>query len=167
LQELDPVVSDLPEPPTAELPPVPTYSLPQRYRDLVTTLAAMEILRDARPLAPGALIQSLDFTGADAAVAGQLAEALSGALVRLGGLVGMARLVALAGSARQERWLVVDAFPADAATVITRPEREAELTESIAAELARRRERLVSRSEDRKLREVEFTAFEAAANRLA
>src|SRR5262249_44923382 len=33
--------------------------------------------------------------------------------------------------------------------------------------LARRRERLVSRSEDRKLREVEFTAFEAAANRLA
>ena len=177
LQELDPAVLDLPEPPAAELPPVPTYSFPQRYRDLVTTLAAMEILRDARPLAPGALVQSRDFTGADAAVASQLAETLSGALVRLvaserpdgGGalLVGMARLVALAESVRQGRWLVVDAFPADAATVGTRPEQEAELIESITAELARTRERLVSRSGEGELREVEFAAFEAAANRLA
>jgi hypothetical protein len=177
LQALDPAVLDLPEPPAAELPPVPTYSFPRRYRDLVTTLAAMEILRDARPLAPGALLPSLDFTDADAAATGHLAEALSGALVRLvaserpdaGGalLVGMARLVALAESVRQGRWLVVDAFPAAAATVGRRPEGEAELAESIAAETARRRERLLSRSGEGELREVEFAAFEAAANRLA
>ena len=56
LQALDPAVLDPPEPPAAELPPVPTYSFPRRYRDLVTTLAAMEILRDARPLAPGSSV---------------------------------------------------------------------------------------------------------------
>ena len=177
LAELDPAALDLPEPPSAELPPVPSYSFPQRYRDLVTALAAMEILREARPLAPGALVASLNLSEADAAAAGRLREALSGALVRLvaserpdgGGalLVGMARLVALEESVRQGRWLAVDAFPADTATVGRRPEAEAELIESAAAELARRRDRLVARSAEGEFREVEFAAFEAAANRLA
>src|SRR5215475_6558364 len=126
LAELDPAALDLPEPPSTELPPVPTYSFPQRYRDLVTALAALEILRDARPLAPGALVPSLDFREADLVVAERLSDALSGALVRLVGserpdggsalLVGMARLAALAESLRQNRWIVVDGFPADAAT---------------------------------------------------
>src|SRR5215469_12375792 len=68
LAELDPAALDLPEPPSTELPPVPTYSFPQRYRDLVTAVAALEILRDARPLAPGALVPSLDFGEADVVV---------------------------------------------------------------------------------------------------
>src|SRR5215472_4245379 len=118
LAELDPAALDLPEPPSTELPPVPTYSFPQRYRDLVTAVAALEILRDARPLAPGALVPSQDFREADVVVAERLSDALSSALVRLVGserpdsggalLVGMARLTALAESLRQNRWIVVD-----------------------------------------------------------
>src|SRR5262249_31645060 len=65
------------------------------------------------------------------------------------------------------RWLVVDAFPAEAPTVGRHPEREDDLIESAAAEVARRRDRLVSRSGEGELREVEFAGFEAAANRLA
>src|SRR5499427_5764651 len=82
LAELDPAALDLPEPPSTELPPVPTYSFPQRYRDLVTAVAALEILRDARPLAPGVLVPSLAFREADAVVAERLSDALSKALVR-------------------------------------------------------------------------------------
>ena len=177
LAELDPAALDLPEPPSTELPPVPTYSFPQRYRDLVTAVAALEILRDARPLAPGALVPSLDFGEADVVVAERLSDALSSALVRLVGserpdsggalLVGMARLTALAESLRQNRWIVVDGFPADAATADSRPDVEDELMASITADLARTRERLASRSGEGEFREAEFASFEAAANRLA
>src|SRR5262249_56088467 len=82
LAELDPAALDLPEPPSTELPPVPTYSFPQRYRDLVTAVAALEILRDARPLAPGALVPSLDFREADLVVAERLSHPLSSPLAR-------------------------------------------------------------------------------------
>jgi len=177
LAELDPAALDLPEPPSTELPPVPTYSFPQRYRDLVTAVAALEILRDAPPLAPGALVPSLDFREADVVVAERLSDALSSALVRLVGserpdsggalLVGMARLTALAESLRQNRWIVVDGFPADAATADSRPDVEDELMASITADLARTRERLASRSGEGEFREAEFASFEAAANRLA
>src|SRR5215510_613974 len=146
LGELDPAALDLPEPPSTELPPAPTYSFPQRYRDLVTALAALEILRDARPLAPGALVPSLDFREADLVVAERLSDALSGALVRLVGserpdsggalLVGMARLVALAESMRQNRWIVVVVFQETAATAGSRPGVEDELMASITADLA-------------------------------
>src|SRR5215475_9735658 len=156
LGELDSAALDLPEPPSTELPPAPTYSFPQRYRDLVTALAALEILRDARPLAPGALVQSRDFREADVVLAERLSDGLSSALVRLVGserpdsggalLVGMARLVALAESMRQSRWIVVDAFPADAAARGSRPEVDDELVTSLTVDLAQTRERLASRS---------------------
>ena len=127
LAELDPLVMDLPELPTAEMPPAPAYSFPQRYRDLMGALASLQALRDARPLVPGSLrpgdSDDLAFTEADSLAVRRLSDALAAALVRLvasdrpdGGvalMAGMARLAALGASRRQERWVVVDFFPSE------------------------------------------------------
>jgi len=166
------------------MPPAPAYSFPQRYRDLMGALASLEALRDARPLLPGALrwgaSDDLVFTEADALAARQLSDALAAALVRLVAsgrsdagvalMVGMARLAALGTSRRQERWVVLDFFPSEAAIgprrrVTARPEQAAALLEDTSEELARTRERLVTRAEDGNFREADFAAFEAAANR--
>jgi hypothetical protein len=185
LAELDPGVTELPEPPTAaDMPPAPTYGFPQRYRDLATGLAALETLRAARPLVAGAArsdgSNALAFTKADAEAARRLSDALASALVRLvaserpdGGaalLVGMARLVALQESRRSERWVVLDAFPAGADTrPRRRPSAHAELVaallEDAGEELARSRERLVIRAGDGAFHEADFASFEAAVNR--
>jgi hypothetical protein len=185
LAELDPGVTELPGPPTAaDMPPAPTYSFPQRYRDLATGLAALEMLRAARPLVAGAArsdgSNALAFTKADAEAARRLSDALASALVRLVAserpdwgaalLVGMARLVALQESRRSERWVVLDAFPGGAdASPRRRPsaraERVAALLEDAGEELARSRQRLVTRAEDGAFHEADFAAFEAAANR--
>ena len=184
LAELDPLAMDLPTLPTAEMPPAPAYSFPQRYRDLMGALASLEALRDARPLLPGALRKSasedLVFAEADALAARQLSEALAAALVRLVAsdrpdsgaalMVGMARLAALGESRRQERWLVLDFFPSETAMgprrwLRARPEEAAALLQETNEELARTRERLVTRAGDGNFREADFAAFEAAANR--
>ncbi len=181
---LDPLVMDLPELPTAEMPPAPAYSFPQRYRDLMGALASLEALRAARPLLPGAFRrggpEDLAFTEADALAARQLSDALAAALVRLVAsdrpdsgvalMVGMARLAALGASRRQERWVVLDFFPSEAAIgprrpLTTRTEQAAALLEDTSEELASTREGLVTRAEDGNFREADFAAFEAAANR--
>jgi hypothetical protein len=184
LAELDARAMELPEPSVGDFPPVPSYSYPQRYRDLITALTAVEILKEARPLAHGALLEGdadgLAFTEADATAARLLSEALSWALVRLaaserpdGGvalLVGMARLVALADSQRHGRWVVVDVFSTDAATLprrgTRRDEMESELFRDARDALTRRGNRLVERAEDGIFPEADFAAFEVAVNRL-
>jgi hypothetical protein len=185
LAELDPRALELPEPPaSAGSPPAPTYSFPQRYRDLSTALAALETLRDARPLAADAvrrdLPDSFAFTAGDAERARRLSDALSGALVRLVAserpdwgaalMVGMARLATLGQSRRSERWVVLDAFPPDDGSaprrrLVAGPELAAQLLEDAAEALARARERLVARGADGTFHEADFAAFEAAANR--
>src|SRR5215813_314239 len=181
LAGLDPSLMGLPELPTAEVPPAPTYSFPQRYRDVVTALQALEILREARPLAPGALVRAepddLRFTEADALAADRLFETLEDALVRLVAserpdwgvalTVGMARLAALGESRRQERWVVLDVFPPGSEAPRGKPSRgklSAWLVEDAEAERARARVRLVA-SADSAFPEASFAAFEAAANR--
>jgi hypothetical protein len=184
LAELDPLVMDLPELPTGEMPPAPAYSFPQRYRDLMEALASLQVLRDARPLVRGALRESasddLAFTETDSLAARRLSDDLAAALVRLvasdrpdGGvalMVGMARLAALGASRRQERWVILDFFPSETMPaprrrLAVRPEEAAVFLEDARVELARTRERLVSRSENGSFPEAAFAAFEAAANR--
>jgi len=184
LAELDPLVMDLPELPTAEMPPAPAYSFPQRYRDLMGSLASLQALRDARPLVPGSLRQGasddLAFTEVDSLAVRRLSDALAAALVRLvasdrpdGGvalMAGMTRLAALGASRRQERWIVVDFFPSETTPaarrgLTMRPEQAAVLLEDTSEELTRTRERLVRRSEDGSFPEAAFAAFEAAVNR--
>lgn len=180
---LDPRTMELPELPVGEMPPAPSYSFPQRYRDLTEALVSLEALRRARPLVPGALRREapddLLFTEADARAARRLADALSGALVRLvaserpdGGvalMVGMARLAALGASEREGRWLVLDAFPAQGPAPSrgrpASPERAAAFLADARAELVRARTRLVTRAEDGTFPEADFAAFETAVNR--
>jgi hypothetical protein len=180
LAALDPRAMDLPAPPAGDLPPAPSYSYPRRYRDTLTLLAAIDVVREARPLARGALVRNdadpLGFTEADADAARQLSGALGDSLVRLVAsdrpdagvalLVGMARLVALAESQRQGRWVVLDAFPAATTSWHAAPDEFTADLEEARDALARSRERLVARAGKGEFREVEFAAFEATANRL-
>ena len=186
IAELDPRGPELPEPAAiADGPPAPTYSFPQRYRDLTTALAALEVLRGAPTLDSGAVMEDASdahgFAPGDAEAARRLADALSAALVRLVAserpdwgaalMVGMARLAALGQSRRSGHWVVLDAFPPDGGSATRRglavrsPELAAALLEDAAAEYALARERLVSRAADGTFHEPDFAAFEAAANR--
>ncbi len=181
LAGLDPRALDLPAPSDGDLPPAPRYSYPRRYRDAVTMLAALDVLRQARPLATGALIRNgaaLDFTDADAEAARRLSDALGRALFRLIAsdrldagvalMVGMARLVALAESQRQGRWVMVDAFPVAPTPSGSAPARrdiETALRDA-RDRVARTRQQIVARAVEDEFREADFAAFEAAANRL-
>jgi hypothetical protein len=85
-------------------------------------------------------------------------------------MIGMARLAALGESQRTERWVVLDAFPADAGSAVRRssalrPELAASLLEDAGEELARARERFITRAADGTFHEADFAAFEAAVNR--
>ena len=184
LAALDPRVMDLPEPPATGQAPAPAYSFPQRYRDAATALEALQILRSARPLAPGALVSAdpddLPFAEADAQAAGRLSEALEDALVRLvaserpdwGGalMIGMARLAALGESRRHERWALLDMFPADPdAAPRRRPSRadlSAQALDDAGRARARARERILAPA-DGAFPEASFAAFELAVNRVS
>lgn len=182
LATLDPGVMELPELPAAGLPPAPSYSFPRRYRDAVTTLAAIDVLRGAPSLEPGARLGDDAglpmLTEPETEAARRLSESLREALVRLVAserpdsgvalLVGMARLVALAESQRHGRWVVVDVFPTAATSAgpaRARLDAGGEMGDARRA-LDVRREQLVARAAQGHFPEAEFTAFEGAANRL-
>ena len=181
LAALEPVVMDLPELPTAEVPPAPAYTFPQRYRDVATALEALQILRAARPLAPGALVDAdpgdLPFTDIDAQAVRRLSEVLEDALVRLVAserpdwgaalVIGMARLAALGESRRHERWMLLDAFPVDSEATPRRQPSRGELSaralDDAGDARTRAREELLARL-DEGFPEAAFAALEAAVN---
>jgi hypothetical protein len=158
----------------------------ERYRDGLTALLALEVLRDARPLRADAYAGG----GAGGPVLGPadleaiatLSDALEASLVRLVHstrpdrgfplLVGMARLAALDESRRAGRWMFLDAFPADA--VVIRPEQIArrpgttrDLLDEAAADFAIARAQLGAHAVDGAgFPEASFAGFEAAGNRM-
>jgi hypothetical protein len=164
-------------------PAAPGFS--DRYRDGITTLLALEVLRDARPLRAdgyaggGAGGPVLDSTELETLAA--LAVELEASLVRLVHssrpdrgfplLVGMARLAALDQSRQTGRWIFLDTFSRDAvvispAEVARRPAMTRELLEEAAADFAITRARLSARAlDDEGFPEATFAGLEAAGNR--
>jgi hypothetical protein len=145
-------------PPPAEgddrlLPPAYTFS--ERFRDTSQALAALDVLATARPLRPDAVLTGMPIALQDgeAEAVTRLADALEESLARLletprpdwglTMLLGMSRLTALRETVAAGRWVVLDAFPADA-TVFS------------PARVARRRARM------QEIREENRVAFEAS-----
>lgn len=103
----------------------------EHYRDLLTGLMALRVLREGRTLRPDALLASpeqefsLDAREVDALR--KYISRLRDTLVHLAGstrpdwgyplLVGMARLLALEASVRSSRLMVLDIFPEDASSI--------------------------------------------------
>ena len=67
--------------------PAPAYEFPQRYRDALTALAALETLATARPLLPEATMtageEELRLREDEAVILPRLSDALAASLVRL------------------------------------------------------------------------------------
>ena len=154
-----------------------------RYRNGLTALLALDVLRQARPLRPAVLVEegpTLD--AADLAMLDPLARALEASLVRLVRssrpdwgfplLVGMARLAALEESRRLGRWVFLDVFPAEAAVVpVEAVRRRAQVTGALLDEARRdfaaARVRLTPRAEaDGLFPEPAFATLEQTGNRL-
>src|SRR5262245_35008055 len=154
-----------------------------RYRNGLTALLALDILRQARPLRPAMLADggpALDET--DLGMLDPLTRALEASLVRLVRssrpdwgfplLAGMARLAALDESRRLGRWVLLDLFPADAAVVpVEAVRRRPQVTRALLGEAQRdfaaARVRLVPRPEgDDLFPELAFATLEQAGNRL-
>jgi hypothetical protein len=162
----------------------PTQGVAERYQDLLVTLLALEVLRDARPLRPESLMAAAGppLDDADLEVVDRLREALGASLTRLVRserpdkgyplLLGMARLVALDETRRNGRWTVLDAFAPDAASIPAAELRERTsltraLLEEAGEDFSAARDRIAARSVDgARFPEREFTDLEAAANRL-
>lgn len=166
--------------------PLPTYAFSQRYRDLVTTLSALEALRAARPLREGS--RAGDGTagpileGDERALVERLTNGLAASLVRLvrssrpdrgfALLLGMARLVTLAESLEAGRWVFLDGLPAE--TTVIRHARLARYPDLGRALLAEARgdfdeavRRLSARSaEADRFPEADWAALEAAGGHL-
>lgn len=184
---LDPDTVELPTPVLSEkhIPP-PTYSLPQRYSDAMAGLLALETLRSARPLRPGTTMADdagrLPLGEDEGGAVGQLADALEASLARLAGserpdwgpalLLGMGRLVALRHTQHSRRWVVLDAFPPDAALidrerVTARRDIVTALLGDAGEELDRARSHLLGRwTPDAPFPEADFARLESALNRL-
>jgi hypothetical protein len=142
----------------------PSYTFSERFRDTSQALAALDVLRGARPLRPDAVLPAMPIPLRDgeAAAVSRLADALEESLARLletprpdwglAMLLGMARLSALRRTVEAGQWVVLDAFPADA-TVFS------------PAHVARRRARMtVFREENRVVFEAaRASLLEAAA----
>ena len=156
----------------------------ERYRNGLSALLALDVLRAARPLRATALMDGAGaaLDEADRTMMDALARSLETSLVRLVRssrpdwgfplLVGMARLAALEESRRLGRWVLLDIFPADAAvasveavrrrTPVTRA-----LLDEARREFATARVRLVPRAEaDGLFPELAFSTLEQAGNRL-
>src|SRR5262245_10609770 len=157
--------------------------LADRYRNGVTALLALDVLREARPLRPAVLMDGgLVLDEADLDMLDPLARALEASLVRLVRssrpdwgfplLVGMARLAALEESRRLGRWVFLDVFPAEAAVVsVEAVRRRAQVTGALLDEARRdfaaARVRLAPRAEaDGLFPELAFATLEQAGNRL-
>lgn len=157
-----------------------------RYRDGITALLALEVLRDARPLRAdsyaGGAADGPALESAELDAIATLSDALESSLIRLLHssrpdwgfplLVGMARLAALDQSRGTGRWLFLDAFPGDAVVippeeVARRPVMTRQLLEEATADFAIARARVGARGDDTEgFPEATFAAFEAAGNRM-
>jgi hypothetical protein len=150
----------------ADDPLPPSYTFSERFRDTSQALAALDVLDGARPSGPAGFISTpsvpLPLQPGEAPMVTKLADTLEESLVRLldtprpdwglAMLVGMARLTALRETVRTGRWVVLDAFPADA-PALTR------------ARVAWRRQFLTAvRTENRVAFEEARTALLAAAD---
>jgi len=175
------------EPPalTEDRAPAPTYTFPQRYRDTLTIVAALEVLRDAPRLAEHATITAHDpyvkLQEADQTAVELLSRELASSLVRLlrSGrpdwgfplLLGMARLATLDRVRQEGRWIFLDAFPSDAIGID--PDRLAKraavlaaLTDEARREFARARSGLWSAASDEaSFPEAAYARLEEAGNR--
>jgi hypothetical protein len=162
------------------------YVFSRRYRDLATSLLALDVLRDARILRADSLIgvddggEALDRT--DLELIDRLAGALESSLVRLVRssrpdwgfplLVGMARLVALDEARRAGRWMFLDAFASDATVIPAehvgrRPGVIRDLLGEARTDFAALRARLGARAGARGgFSEADFVDLEAAGNRV-
>jgi hypothetical protein len=133
----------------------PAYTFSERFRDTSQALAALDVLTAARPLRAEAVRSGtpIPLHDGEAEAVSRLADALEESLARLletprpdwglTMLLGMARLTALRQTVATGRWVVLDAFPADA-TVFS------------SARVARRRARM------QEIRDDNRVAFEAA-----
>src|SRR5262249_2532347 len=107
------------------------YSFATRYRDLLSALAALEVLDRALPLRADAIWSpsepAFDLDPAEGKRLGAFAERLTDQLVRLvhserpdwgfAFLVGLARLETLRASLATGRLVLLDAFPSDTEVV--------------------------------------------------
>ena len=162
----------------------PARGVAERYQDLLVTLLALEVLRDARPLRPGSLMPAPGpaLEDADVEVVDRLLVALEASLTRLARserpdrgyplLLGMARLVALEETRRSGRWTLLDAFAPDAASIPASELRgRSSLTRALLDEaredFSAARVRMAARSDEGAVfPEREFAELEAAGNRL-
>ena len=186
LSELRPDAEADAPPPLApdRLAPV-RYGFAERYRDTVLALLALEALDSARPLRPGSLAGAAlpELTPDEAAVVERLGEVLEASLVRLLQsrrpdwgfplLLGMARLIALDETRRSERWVMLDATPADAIVIrrerlVSQPAFARGLRERVGADFGSARAAFLRRGAVAEaFPEAELAELEAAGNRLA
>ena len=161
------------------------YGFAERYRDTMLALLALEALDSARPLRPGSLAAAAlpTLTPDEVAVVERLGEMLEASLVRLVQsrrpdwgfplLLGMARLIALDEARRSERWVVLDATPADAVVIrrerlVSQPAFARGLRERVEADFGSARATLLRRGAVAEaFPEAELAELEVTGNRLA
>jgi hypothetical protein len=186
-RELAGLVPDDPTLPTfaeASMPP-PTYTFPDRYRDTLTIVTALEVLHAAPPLDRMATVTVadplLEVRETDQKTLEQLTSALTASLVRLLHserpdwgfplLLGMARLATLDRARHEGRWIFLDGFPGDAEVVdpgrLTKRSRAlAGLVEETRTAVERTRAQLATTLDsDVGFPEVSYTRLEEAGNR--
>ena len=186
LSELRPDADADAPPPLApdRLAPV-RYGFAERYRDTMLALLALEALDSARPLRPGSLAGAAlpTLTPDEVAVVERLGDMLEASLVRLVQsrrpdwgfplLLGMARLIALDEARRSERWVVLDATPADAIVIrrerlVSQPAFARRLRERVEADFGSARAALLRRGAVAEaFPEAELAELEVTGNRLA
>ena len=155
-----------------------------RYRDALTEAVALETLAAARPLRPGSARAHLPaLAPGDAGLVGELAARLEDSLVALLGsrrpdrgfalLLWMARLIALDETLSSGRWVLLEPT-ATAPQVVPRARLRAQpalagrLGQRAASDFAAARDGLRRRAASSEgFPEVQLTALEAAASRLA
>jgi len=163
----------------------PAYRFSERFRDTAQALAALQVLDSARPLRTESIVPApataLPLGSGEAEGVARLADALEDSLARLLDsarpdwglpmLVGMARLSALRQTVSTGRWVILDAFPADA-TMLDPPrgslrrERLSRIREANRLALdAARTALLEAASSPAPFPEAAYARFEAAANR--
>ncbi|HEY7202702.1 MAG TPA: hypothetical protein VIA61_00300 [Methylomirabilota bacterium] len=159
----------------------PSYTFSERFRDTSQALAALDVLREARPLRSGAVRSGMPIPLGDgeAAAVAKLADALEESLTRLLEsprpdwgltlLLGMARLTALRHTVASGHWVVLDAFPADATVfppsrVARRRARMSAIREENRVAFEEARVALLEAA-DGPFPEIRYARLEAAANR--
>jgi hypothetical protein len=183
---LDPSPVRNPLPVAAGQMPTPTYEFPQRYRDTLTALVALEMLASARALLATTTITSSDealtVRDDEAVLLPQLSEALAASLVRLVDsrrpdwgfplLLGMARLVALERTRVSGHWVLVDSSPLvhqeiESTRTALKPEVIARIRGTARSDLDAARGKLIARLHaDGVFAEREFADLEDAGGRV-